>query len=199
MQGNQMSMTETSDTITAPSGRFYQDPNPMLLFGVFSAMLINVAGVLSRYLARQSNTPDQSDDVAAIRRLSVQVNEGQQIQRQHRQLVLNADAGNERAFPVGVRTLFLTYSQVRDYQQIRDRSLELFANTTRETVSINAFPLLPTSTQEQIEIGLKSIQRDLLRSSRTETFGEIASVLGEGFEAARSAMLLLSGARSEDR
>lgn len=160
------------------------DPNPLILSGVFAAILTNVAGVLLRSFAAAQDIDRLDQDTAGIEGFYSLLQSARELQWRHVSLIHATGSENRAIYPLGVETLWMSsYEEVDEYLSIRDQILELLLETTIYAIDV---PQLPLFFEDADGDDLEAIQDSIYASSNAGTFGESSLGLARGFDAATS-------------
>jgi hypothetical protein len=161
------------------------DPNPLVLFNVFSAILMNITGVLSRSLALlekpDGKIPDTKD---GINLFYGALTSTRHLLLGHISILCETCTDLKAIYPIGVETLWMhSHQQVDDYLKIRDQTIRLFLESTLLSIHTPFFALEGKNTDE-ISKALNIIRSVLYQTIDSATFDDYSTLLVQGFDAA---------------
>jgi len=158
-------------------------PNPLALYSIITAVLTNLAGVLTRSIEKAE--PGQASgniDVKGIQKFCDLVENTLILQSKHQSLMSETEGMQKPVYPIGVETTHWSSSvQVEAYQNIRDQALDLFKSVTDLTVQTPQFKL--SSEDEQlIHRALNIIQSSIYQVETSKTYEEGSSALANSLQ-----------------
>lgn len=184
--------TTDLETASTSSELHLDDPNPLLIFNVFAAILVNVSELLSRSLAKESTTDSfDAQSASDLESLIYLLTEARDLQGEHTNLIGSVQARDKAMYPVGVESLWVSSDQYKDYQLIRNRSIELFIETAVKSAAVSV-PKLQAPVKEAVRTGLEGTRRGLNTSFHATSFGEAAFALQQGLSSAALALQSMS-------
>jgi len=141
------------------------------------------------------NRAPSQQPVPGLQELRDHFDRAQALQNDHSELIFQAGVENDAQYPIGEHALWT--ADLSRYRRIRDESVLVLVGISRETLRVTPYPLAPAEA-DRIAWDLQTLQRSLDRSSQAGAFREAAFALSGGFEAAASALHMLSEPHQDD-
>lgn len=176
-------MTRLNPGINDPLPPGVEDPNPVMLFHVYSGILMAISGIVYRSItASLLPNPAESDD-QEMHSLVSHLSFVSDLLQDHAMLISTAGAAAQNMLPLGAHTLWLSPLQMERYTTIRDGVINATTAIIQECASLNNVTIAPALIP-LIEKDLKVIQASIRGVFSMNTFGEAAEILRTGFSSA---------------
>jgi hypothetical protein len=153
-------------------------PNPLAFYSIITAVLTNLAGVLTRALegAEPGQTPG-SMDFKSIQNFSDLAEKSLLLQSRHQSLLSEGEGGQKPVYPIGVEMpRWSSSKQGEVYKNIRDQALDLFKSLTDLTVQNPQFKL-SSEDEKLIQRALEIIQSSVYQVQTSKTYDEGSTFL----------------------
>ena len=157
----------------------------MALDGIFSAILANFTGVLTRSVG----AVDEDKGAFGVNRITTfyhLARLSEELQHNRWSLFADPEGSNKPVKPIGVETYkWSSNQQFIEYKKIRDQALDLFVRVTAQANLTPQFWLL-FNFDQRINDALETIQQSIYETANLETFEDGLSSIAKGLKTATS-------------